>query len=120
MTTNRNDWPLPAETAGGKAGENHPHEVLPYSRFYAAEDYHKNTTAGHRQILRQFQQHYPQAADLMNSTAAAGSTDTWAATERPRLSRPTSTGWVFRRPRGRNSGKGQGIRNSRFKLVQGS
>jgi peptide-methionine (S)-S-oxide reductase len=47
-------------------------EVLPYSRFYAAEDYHqKYYLRGHRQILKQFQQHYPQAADLMSSTAAA-------------------------------------------------
>jgi len=47
-------------------------EVLPYSRFYAAEDYHqKYYLRGHRQILKQFQQHYPQALDLMNSTAAA-------------------------------------------------
>ena len=47
-------------------------EVLPYGRFYAAEDYHqKYYLRGHRQILRQFQQYYPQAADLMNSTAAA-------------------------------------------------
>lgn len=47
-------------------------EVLPYSRFYAAEDYHqKYYLRGHRQILKQFQQHYPQAAELMNSTAAA-------------------------------------------------
>jgi len=47
-------------------------EVLPYSRFYAAEGYHqKYYLRQHRQILMQFQQHYPQAADLMNSTAAA-------------------------------------------------
>ena len=47
-------------------------EVLPYGRFYVAEDYHqKYYLRGHRQILRQFQQYYPQATDLMNSTAAA-------------------------------------------------
>jgi peptide-methionine (S)-S-oxide reductase len=47
-------------------------EVLPYGRFYAAEDYHqKYYLRGHRQILRQFQQYYPHAAGLMNSTAAA-------------------------------------------------
>ena len=47
-------------------------EVLPYSRFYAAEDYHqKYYLRGNRQISRQFQHHYPQAVDFMNSTAAA-------------------------------------------------
>jgi len=55
-----------------KLGKTIHTEVLPYSRFYAAEDYHqKYYLRGHGQILRQFQQHYPQAADLMNSTAAA-------------------------------------------------
>ncbi len=55
-----------------KLGKTVHTEVLPYSRFYAAEDYHqKYYLRGHRQILKQFQQHYPQAADLMNSTAAA-------------------------------------------------
>jgi peptide-methionine (S)-S-oxide reductase len=55
-----------------KLGKTIHTELLPYSRFYAAEDYHqKYYLRGHRQILRQFQQHYPQAADLMNSTAAA-------------------------------------------------
>jgi hypothetical protein len=55
-----------------KLGKTIHTEVLPYSRFYAAEDYHqKYYLRGHRQILKQFQQHYPQAADLTNSTAAA-------------------------------------------------
>ena len=55
-----------------KLGKTVHTEVLPSGRFYAAEDYHqKYYLRGHRQILRQFQQYYPQAADLMNSTAAA-------------------------------------------------
>ena len=55
-----------------KLGKTIHTEVLPYSRFYAAEDYHqKYYLRGHRQILKQFQQYYSQATDLMNSTAAA-------------------------------------------------
>ena len=47
-------------------------EIVPESSFYEAEDYHqKYYLRGNRQILKQFQQHYPQAPDLMNSTAAA-------------------------------------------------
>jgi methionine-S-sulfoxide reductase len=47
-------------------------EVLPYRRFYAAEEYHqKYYLRGRRQILKQFQHYYPRAVDLMNSTAAA-------------------------------------------------
>ena len=55
-----------------KLGKTIHTEVLPYSRFYTAEDYHqKYYLRGHRNIMRQFLQHYPQAVDLMNSTAAA-------------------------------------------------
>ncbi len=55
-----------------KLGKTVATEVLPFTRFYAAEDYHqKYYLRGHRQIMRQFLQHYPQAVDFMNSTAAA-------------------------------------------------
>ena len=55
-----------------KLGKTIHTEVLPFANFYAAEDYHqKYYLRQHRQILKQFQQYYPQAADLMNSTAAA-------------------------------------------------
>jgi len=55
-----------------KLGKTIHTEVLPFTHFYAAENYHqKYYLRGHRQILKQFQQHYPQALDLMNSTAAA-------------------------------------------------
>jgi peptide-methionine (S)-S-oxide reductase len=55
-----------------KSGKTIHTEVIPFTRFYAAEDYHqKYYLRQHRHVLRQFQQYYPQAADLMNSTAAA-------------------------------------------------
>jgi methionine-S-sulfoxide reductase len=55
-----------------KLGKTIHTEVLPYSRFYAAEDYHqKYYLRGHRQFMRQFLHLYPQPADFMNSTAAA-------------------------------------------------
>jgi methionine-S-sulfoxide reductase len=55
-----------------KLGKTVHTEVLPFTRFYAAEDYHqKYYLRGQRQIMRQFLQHYPQAVDFMNSTAAA-------------------------------------------------
>jgi methionine-S-sulfoxide reductase len=60
------------ERLAAKLGKTIHSEVLPYRRFYAAEDYHqKYYLRQHRQILRQFQQYYPQVVDLMNSTAAA-------------------------------------------------
>lgn len=46
--------------------------VLPATTFTRAEDYHqKYSLQGHRGILREFQAMYPQAADLIESTAAA-------------------------------------------------
>jgi peptide-methionine (S)-S-oxide reductase len=55
-----------------KLGKTIHTEVLAYSRFYTAEDYHqKYYLRGRREIMRQFLQHYPQPADFMNSTAAA-------------------------------------------------
>lgn len=60
------------ERLAKKLGKTIHTEVIAFTRFYAAEDYHqKYYLRQHRQILRQFQQYYPQAADLMNSTAAA-------------------------------------------------
>lgn len=47
-------------------------EVIPFSRFFVAEDYHqKYYLRQSRQILIEFNGYYPKAADLMNSTAAA-------------------------------------------------
>jgi peptide-methionine (S)-S-oxide reductase len=60
------------ERVAKKLGKTIHTEVIAFTRFYVAEDYHqKYYLRQHRQILRQFQQYYPQAADLMNSTAAA-------------------------------------------------
>ena len=47
-------------------------EILPYSHFYVAEDYHqKYRLRGHADFLREMKAIYPDDADLMNSTAAA-------------------------------------------------
>jgi methionine-S-sulfoxide reductase len=55
-----------------KLGKTVHTEVIPFTRFYTAEDYHqKYYLRQHRRILGEFQRYYPQAAALMDSTAAA-------------------------------------------------
>ncbi len=47
-------------------------EILPFSRFYAAEAYHqKYGLRGHNEFMREFRSIYPSDEALMNSTAAA-------------------------------------------------
>lgn len=47
-------------------------EILPYSAFYLAEDYHQKYTLQQRQDLwRELKAIYPDTEDLVNSTAAA-------------------------------------------------
>ena len=47
-------------------------EIIPYARFYVAEDYHqKYRLRGNRDFLREIQAIYPDDTDMMNSTAAA-------------------------------------------------
>ena len=47
-------------------------EILPFSSFYLAEDYHqKYHLRGRRDLMREFKAMYPREADFVNSTAAA-------------------------------------------------
>lgn len=47
-------------------------EIVPFSGFYLAEDYHqKYRLRGERDLMREFEAIYPNQADLVNSTAAA-------------------------------------------------
>jgi peptide-methionine (S)-S-oxide reductase len=47
-------------------------EVIPFTSFYLAEDYHqKYRLQQQRDLLREFESMYPNMKDLVNSTAAA-------------------------------------------------
>jgi peptide-methionine (S)-S-oxide reductase len=47
-------------------------EILPFDRFYLAENYHqKYQLRRHRQLMAEFKAIYPQNIDFINSTAAA-------------------------------------------------
>ena len=47
-------------------------EIVPYERFWLAEDYHqKDYLQGRDELLAEYQAIYPDAADFVNSTAVA-------------------------------------------------
>jgi peptide-methionine (S)-S-oxide reductase len=47
-------------------------EILPFDRFYLAEDYHQKYQLGqHRQLMTEFKAMYSRNIDFVNSTAAA-------------------------------------------------
>lgn len=47
-------------------------EILPFDKFYLAEDYHqKYQLRQHRRLMAEFKAFYPRNIDFVNSTAAA-------------------------------------------------
>jgi len=47
-------------------------EILPFAKFYLAEDYHqKYQLRQHRELMTEFNSMYPRMIDFINSTAAA-------------------------------------------------
>ena len=47
-------------------------EILPFDKFYLAEDYHqKYQLRGQKELMKEFQAMYPQNIDFVNSTSAA-------------------------------------------------
>ncbi len=75
MTHNPQQQQLALETLAAESGRRgaaiHT-EIVPFTRFYLAEDYHQKYALQHLpDVLAEFQQVYPTIAQLIQSTAAA-------------------------------------------------
>lgn len=75
MTHNPEQRQLALETMAAEArrrGASIHTEIVPYTRFYLAEDYHQKYALQHlNDVLAEFQMVYPTIQQLIQSTAAA-------------------------------------------------